>query len=80
LGAGSKPVNYGRLIERNPIKTAGIVIAVIGGLNTAVTQYDLSSSHDVSKAFGGIRVSIGTLVVGFLLYTKGKKKADQEKH
>ena len=68
------------------MKTAGIVIAVIGGLmtlggiNTAVTQYDLSSSHDVSKAFGGIGVSIGTLVVGFLLYTKGEKKADQEKH
>ena len=52
----------------------------LGGINTAVTQYDLSSSHDASKAFGGIRVSIGTLVVGFLLYTKGKKKADPEKH
>ena len=51
-----------------------------GGINNAVTQDDLSSSHDVSKAFGGIGVSIGTLVVGFPLYTEGKKKADPEKH
>jgi hypothetical protein len=51
-----------------------------GGINTAVTQYDLSSSHDVSKAFGGIGVSIGTLVVGFLLDTQGTKKAGPEKH
>ena len=64
------------------MKTAGIVVAVIGGLmtlsgiNMAVTQYDLSSSHDVSKAVGGIGVSIGILVVGLLLYTKGKKKTD----
>lgn len=60
------------------MKTAGTVIAVIGGLmtlsgiNNAVTQYDLSSSHDVSKAFGGTGVSICILVVGFVLYTKGK--------
>lgn len=64
------------------MKTAGIIVAVIGGLmtlssiNLAVTQYDLGSSHDVSKAAGGFGVSVGILVAGFLLYTKGKNRSE----
>ncbi len=60
------------------MKTAGMVISVIGGLmtlggiNQALTKYDLSSSHDASKAVGSIGVSIVILIVGLVLYSKGK--------
>ena len=61
------------------MKTAGMVMSVIGGLMTlggisqVLTKYDLSSSHDVSKAVGSIGVSIGILIVGLILYSKGNK-------
>ncbi len=67
------------------MKSVGIVLVVIGGLmtlsgiNLALTQYDMSSSHDVSKAAGGIGVSIGILVAGLVLYRRGKRRHSQGK-
>ena len=61
------------------MRVAGLIIAGIGGLlvlsgvNLAVTQYDLSSSHDMSKWLGGMGVSLLMVVVGLVLYAKGKK-------
>ena len=65
------------------MKTAGIILAVIGGLMTlsgdklALTKYDLTSTQGVSHVFGGIGVSVGLLAVGLVLYAKGKKKDDE---
>ena len=46
---------------------------VLSGINLALTQYDLSSSHDLSKFLGAMGVSIVIIVVGLVLWTKGKK-------
>ncbi len=60
------------------MKTAGLVIALVGGLmvlsaiRLAVTEYDLSSSHDLSKLLGGMGVSLLIVVAGLFLYAKGR--------
>jgi hypothetical protein len=57
-----------------------MVLAVLGGLmvlsalRLAITTYDLNSSHDVSKFFGGIGISVLVLASGVLLMRKGTEK------
>jgi hypothetical protein len=48
-------------------------LLVLGGLNTAFTKYDLNSSHDLSKLFGGLGVSAVLIVAGLMLVRKGKR-------
>ncbi len=61
------------------MKVAGLVIAAFGGLmvlgsiNLALTQYDLRSSHDLSKWLGGTGISLLIVVVGLVLFAKGRK-------
>ena len=55
------------------MKVAGIVLTIVGGLlilgglNTAFTQYDFHSSHDVSKFLGGLAVGALILIGGVSL-------------
>jgi hypothetical protein len=61
-------------------KNVGIVLIVIGGLmllsglNLAVTKYDFSSSHDLSKFFGAAAVSTAVLATGILLIKRANEK------
>lgn len=63
------------------MKVAGIVLACLGGLMTlggisnAVTQYDLSSPHDLSKFLGGLGVSLMMLVAGIVMIRNAKRPA-----
>ncbi len=62
------------------MKVAGIPLLVVGGLmvlNTlalAFTRYDLNSSHDVSKFFGGLGMSSVILLWGAARAWKTKRK------
>lgn len=62
------------------MKVAGLVLAVLGGLmvlssvNLALTKYDMSSSHDLSKFAGGLGVAVFVLLGGVLLMRKGKAR------
>ncbi len=62
------------------MKIAGIVLAILGGLmilsglNLALTQYDLSSSHDQSKFFGGLGVAALILLGGVALIKKSRSR------
>ena len=59
------------------MRTLGIAVIVFGGLlllvatNLAVTQYNLSSSHDVSKCVSGFAFAVLTLAVGLSLFRRG---------
>ena len=72
--------NWGRRIGGNNMKVAGIPLLVVGGLmvlNTlalAFTRYDLNSSHDVSKFFGGLGMSSVILLWGAARAWKTKRK------
>ena len=58
------------------MRVAGIVVAVLGGLmvvsglSLALTKYDLNSSHDVSKLFGGLGFSALILLGGTAMIIK----------
>ena len=58
------------------MKVAGIILTIVGGLlilgglNTAFTQYDLHSSHDVSKFLGGLAVAVLILIGGVNLINR----------
>ena len=60
------------------MKIAGIVLTVLGGLmilgslNVAFTKYDLNSSHDQSKSFGGFGISALVFVAGISLIMKSR--------
>jgi hypothetical protein len=62
------------------MKAAGIVLTLLGGLmvisaiRLALTTYDLNSSHDVSKLFGGFGIAVLLLAAGVLLIRKGSNK------
>ena len=62
------------------MKIAGIILTVLGGLfvlsglNLAVRQYNLSDSHDVSKAFGGLAFAVLILAIGVSLLVKSRAK------
>jgi hypothetical protein len=62
------------------VKITGIILTVVGGLlvlsglNVALTQYNLSDSHDVSKAFGGLGVAVVILAIGVSLLVKSRAK------
>jgi hypothetical protein len=62
------------------MKVAGMALSVLGGLmvlsalRLALTTYDLNSSHDVSKLFGGFGIAVLVLAGGVLLMRKGNKK------
>jgi hypothetical protein len=63
------------------MKTAGIVLTVLGGLmilssvRLALTTYDLNSSHDVGKLFGGFGAAVLVLLGGVLFMRKANRKA-----
>ncbi len=62
------------------MKIAGIVLAVLGGLmilsglNLARTQYDLGSSHDLSKFTSSLALSTLILLGGIVLIRKSRSK------
>ena len=47
---------------------------VLSGLNLALTKYDLHSSHDLSKLFGGLAVSALILLGGVAMILKAGSK------
>ena len=59
------------------MKTLGIVVIVFGvlmflsGINLAVTEYDLSSSHDISVCVGGFAFATIVLAGGIALFKRG---------
>lgn len=62
------------------LKIGGIVLIVLGvlasvsTLNLARTQYDLNSSHDVGKLFGGIATCVVLIACGASLVSKSRQK------
>jgi hypothetical protein len=58
----------------------GMVLTALGGLmvlsaiRLAITTYDLNSSDDVSKLFGGFGISVLVLAGGVMLMRKANKK------
>jgi hypothetical protein len=62
------------------MKAAGIILTVLGallvlsGLNLAVRQYDLSDSHDLGKALGGLGFAVVILAIGVKLLVKSRNK------
>ncbi len=67
------------------MKIAGIVVSVLGGLlllsatNIALTQYNLSSTDDISKAMGGFAFAILVLALGLYLFQRGGKPTNKPK-
>jgi hypothetical protein len=61
-------------------KVVGIAFAVLGGmmflsgLNLAFTKYDLKSSHDVSKLFGGLAIAVLLFASGVALIRRSGSK------
>lgn len=61
------------------MKIAGYVLTVLGGLmvlgslNTALTHYDLSSQHDLTKLLGGLGISALILVAGLSMVKKARQ-------
>lgn len=61
------------------MKIAGILFTALGalmllsGVNVAVTQYDLSDSHDLGKFIGSAAVSTVLLALGLMLLGKSRK-------
>jgi hypothetical protein len=62
------------------MKVAGMALTVLGGLmvlsalRLALTTYDLNSSDDISKLFGGFGIAVLVLAGGVLLMRKNNKK------
>jgi len=62
------------------MKIAGVVLVILGGLmilsslKLAFTQYDLGSSHDQSKFFGGLGVCALILLGGVALIKKSSAR------
>lgn len=62
------------------MKILGSVLAVVGGLmvlsalRLALTEYDLNSSHDLSKLLGALGVSGLMLLGGIALLMKARSK------
>ncbi len=60
------------------MKAAGIVLTIVGvlmllsGINLAFTKYDLKSSHDLSKLFGGLGLSALVLLGGVAMIIKSR--------
>jgi hypothetical protein len=60
------------------MKAAGIVLTIVGvlmlfsGVNLALTKYDLKSSHDLSKLFGGLGLSALVLLGGVAMIIKSR--------
>ena len=58
------------------MKVAGIVLTVLGGMmvvsgvKVALTEYDLTSSHDLSKSLGAMGISALILLSGIALIIK----------
>ncbi len=61
-----------------PLKIAGYVLTVLGGLmvlgslNTAISTYNLNSQHDLGKLLGGLGISALMIVGGLSLVKKGR--------
>ena len=57
-------------------------VSVLGGLlllsatNIALTQYNLSSTHDIGKAMGGFAFAILVFALGPYLFQRGGKPQD----
>lgn len=65
------------------MRIAGIVVSVLGGLlllsagQIAVTQYNLSSTHDMSKSMGGFAFAILVLALGLYLFQRGGNRTNK---
>lgn len=61
------------------MKVAGIILAGLGGLmflasiHLALTKYNLSSTHDLSKFAGGAGSSLIILVIGVIMVGRSRK-------
>jgi hypothetical protein len=64
------------------MKTAGVILTVIGSLflvgtfASAFTTYDLGDSHDLSKFTGSLGVSVILLAAGLILQKRGNTSND----
>jgi uncharacterized membrane protein len=79
---GSQRVVYHETIRSEAdMRIAGIILTVVGvlmllsGVNLAFTKYDLKSSHDLSKLFGGLGVSAVILLGGVAMISKSRSKS-----
>lgn len=67
------------------MRVAGIAMLAVsaclllGGLNVALTQYDLGSAHDVSKFCGGLSFASLLAAVGVVLIRKARAETDRAK-
>ncbi|WDI42307.1 hypothetical protein [Bremerella sp. P1] len=67
------------------MKTFGIVLAALGGalalsgLKLIATEYNMSDSHDMSKAIGSLGVAVGMIAVGaYLAYANSDEGKDKD--
>jgi hypothetical protein len=65
------------------MRVVGIVVSILGGLlllsssKIALTQYNFSSPHAISKAMGGFAAAILVLALGLYLFQRGGKPTDK---
>lgn len=65
------------------MKIVGIAVSILGGLlllsatKIALTQYNLSSTHDISKSMGGFAFAILVLALGLYLFQRGGKPTNK---
>lgn len=65
------------------MRVVGTIVSVVGGLlllsasKLALTRYNFSSPHDISKAMGGFAFAILVLALGIYLFQRGGKPTDK---